>query len=548
MPAGAQVVRGVVRDVETNAPLAGVVVSLHRAGTGDAAAGGDASRVIATLTNDRGEFALSPGVGGSFHLSAKRIGALRFVSGAFALGDGETQRRDVSLEGIRYNLAPVTVTTVSPCRTAAGERQRIAALWEEARAALAASELSRRERRYRATIVRYRRLLTPGTLRVRHESREQQQAVTERPFFSISAESLATMGYARLVEGGEVEFFAPDEQVLLSESFVRDHCFTMARDRHADVEGISFEPVRNRRVSDIRGTIWLDRRSHELRFVSFAYTNFPLPVNDTLTGGEVHFRRLAAGAWLVSRWFIRVPQATTQSTPSVSARVPRAPDRVVVVGYQEDGGEVTPDDGVRAPQAQIAGQIADSTGAAPLAGATVVLEGTTRRAVSGRDGAFTLDSVPFGNYSLIVTHPTYDDLGLIAGEQVLSVERTGRSVTAIRAIDTGQILRQLCGFEPSNDSTVALRLVRRDSATNTPLPDRSLQISWQVMRGTAQRVRAEERSLDVTTDSAGGATACGAPREVRVRIDERVAGRPQPLFTWWITTPRRGWALSTLRH
>ncbi|MBK9978269.1 MAG: carboxypeptidase regulatory-like domain-containing protein [Gemmatimonadetes bacterium] len=281
-PGQAQLVRGTVRDAASGAPLAGVIVALYR-GTGGAT---DAERLSATLTDADGGYALTPNDTGRFVVTAKRIGVRRFQSPAIALARGQTHRLDITLEGVRFDLPVVTVSGATPCNTRTADRARIAALWEEARTALTASELSLRERLFRATITRYHRLLEPRALAVRSESREVRRSVTEHAFESFPVESLATHGYARTLPDGVIEYFAPDERVLLSSAFVRDHCFALARNGGNGEVGITFAPARTRRLTDIEGTIWLDARSYELRRVTFRYTNFPMPVRDPRVGAR----------------------------------------------------------------------------------------------------------------------------------------------------------------------------------------------------------------------------------------------------------------------
>ena len=86
---------------------------------------------------------------------------------------------------------------------------------------------------------------------------------------------------------------------------------------------------------DIRGVVWLDRASAELRRVEYSYANLPkttyemcddAPMNVPVAerkrrcqsatddaanrlglGGELDFQRLATGEWLVASWAMRKP-------------------------------------------------------------------------------------------------------------------------------------------------------------------------------------------------------------------------------------------------
>lgn len=548
----AQVVRGTVRDDATGAPLAGVVVALAPADAEREALFASSARVTAVLTNAHGEFALAAGDSGHFVVAAKRIGVRQFVSAPFALARGETRRLDVRLEELRFDLPIVTVSGVTPCGTRDEDRGRIAALWAEASAALTASELSLRDRLFRATIVRYQRVLEPRSLSVRSETSDVRRSVTEHAFVSFPAESLAVVGYARTLSDGSIEHFAPDAQVLLSDAFVRDHCFGLAKPSGSEV-GITFKPVQQRRLTDIEGTIWLDGRSFELHRVTFRYTNFPLPTRDTRTGGEVQFAHLAAGAWYVSNWFMRVPQVQMEQNGSLPRRTTMAlVPRAVVASFSESGGRVTADDHPT-PSGALAtlnGRVTDSTGNNGLAGARVSLMGMALATTTAHDGSFRLDSIPRGNYSLLVQHPHYTRLGLAVGEQTLDIEEGSSSVTLVRAIDTPQILRQLCGFDEVPDTTTAVRLVVPPRAARAesvaPVQRPALHLSWgrpQSMGGGIYRT--VTMGTDLPVDATGGTTACALPRETRVKVEEFNADGSLARV-WEFLTPQRGFLVTEL--
>jgi len=535
-PAVAQVVRGTVRDAGSNAPLSGIVVSIHRA---TATTFDDRTREAATLSDAQGRFGLSPADTGHFVVVARRIGVRPFRSAPFALGHGQTHRVDIRLEGVRFDLPVVTVSGATPCGNRAENRERIASLWEQARVALTASELSLRDRLFQATITRYKRQLDPRTLAVRTESRDLTRGVTQRAFVSIPSDSLARHGYARALPGGFVEYYAPDERVLLSEAFVRDHCFGLASGGADGEVGITFEPARNRRVSDIAGTIWLDGKSYELRRVVFRYTDFPLPVRDPRVGGEVHFQRLATGAWLVSRWFMRVPHLEMQRDVSGTPRTGRTvSERPVLAAFSEDGGYVAPELRVSGQRlATLTGRVVDSTGSAPLVGARVSMSGAASEAVTGSDGAFRLDSLTPGSFTLLVEHPHYERLGMLAGEQVLNIAEGQSSVTFVQAVDTRQVLRQLCGYDFVPDSTAAIRFVIPPLPGSETQAPRVAHVTWDVPTRLATRtVRTETMAMDLPLEANGGVTACNLPSGMRLTIEERLPDGSPPR-RWQVQTP-----------
>ena len=88
------------------------------------------------------------------------------------------------------------------------------------------------------------------------------------------------------MSAGGSEFWAPDAGVLLSDSFLDTHCLRI-RAGGSELVGLDFEPVPNRDVADIAGTLWLDPATAELQRVDFRYVNLPVPhwLMDASPGG-----------------------------------------------------------------------------------------------------------------------------------------------------------------------------------------------------------------------------------------------------------------------
>lgn len=337
---GAQNVRGVVTEQASGTPLAGVLMSLSL----DDSPG---SAVVTALTNDRGAYFLRAPQPGRYRLGAKRIGVRRFESEAIDLGPSQDVERDVELEALAYRLPTVTVESKPLCVRRADQASRIASLWDEVRTALTATQVSLRDRLVRARVVRYVHELDARSLRLQAERmRRQTDGVVERPFVSLPGDALSRSGYWRVLPNDSISYYAPDADVLLSAAFARDHCFGAAdgRGERAGLTGLSFEPAAEREVPDVRGTIWLDARTFELRLVEFRYSRLPIATGNRNIGGEVHFARLPSGAWIVERWFIRTPRYADRPTTR-SAGVPgqRPVLEYRLTGLREEGGTVKVD-------------------------------------------------------------------------------------------------------------------------------------------------------------------------------------------------------------
>lgn len=347
--AEAQVVRGVVTGRDSAVPLVGVLVALEPAGEAARAPLESHALPAATgagvLTNPRGEYAIRAPASGMYRLSAKRIGVQRFRSEPFVLRDGETRRLDIALEPALQRLPEVRVSTPGICIAREEQVSRVVALWDEARTALTANRISLRDRLYEGSVTRYVRELDPRTGKVVSDARTETHGIMDRPLTGLSGDSLSKIGFWQPVENGRaIVYHAPDAEVLLSAAFQRDHCYSLAarpRSRRGLV-GIAFEPLASRTTGEVAGALWLDERSFELRLVEFRYVGGG--ALGEAAGGELHFERLTNGAWVLRRWFVRMPHARgfAASPVGVEGRLPSVLVRPGAPGLIEEGAELVP--------------------------------------------------------------------------------------------------------------------------------------------------------------------------------------------------------------
>ena len=402
--AQAQTVSGTVVDEAGGAPVRGALVSLL-----DSAG----KRVGSTLTNAQGAFALRAPAAGEFRVRAERVGMSTASSGPLPLAAGEarvlrlaTRSTAVMLEGLSVQAAD-RGCVVSPSRGA-----RTAALWEEARKALDVAEFTRAQKASVYSIRRYRRTLDPERLTVREATEDSTTGRSTSPFMALPAENLASGGYVR-TQGDDTYFYPPDAAVLLSETFLSQHCFRVRQGRgeNAAQVGLEFEPVQGRSLPDVRGVLWLDASSAELRTLEYTFTGVSYPGSSLPWGGRVDFARLASGGWIVKGWTLRMPLVGRPLAKPELGLMGRTPAPAVIAVIEVGGEVIGVQEGVPEPRrGALAGIVWDSTRAAAVAGARVVLENTTHAATTGADGRFLIDQVPEGRYRLLWGHPRADSL------------------------------------------------------------------------------------------------------------------------------------------
>lgn len=506
--APAQTVRGTVYDQARPSPAIGAIVTLERVRSLLASP----EHVRSVLTDESGSYAIRATETGAYRVLVRRIGSKPYRSDVFQVGASDTRRLDIHLERFQpttaeyTELGRVTVLRITPCETNPVDAVRIARMWDDARTALMATEISIRDSLVPRRLVRFVRDLDPETLEIQSELLYDFNAPRgARPgFTSPPGDSLSQVGYWRRVNKSNFRFYGPDANALLSQAFVEDHCFSIAADDNRPGQiGLSFEPVEYRRGNppEIRGTVWLDSLTSELRSLDFNWLKFPIRGPTENLGGEVRFMRLPAGSWLVHRWRLRMPQEVV--VPDSKGRLQVASTRRF--GILEEGGFVDSPrlrDGER--PATIAGTVRDGDGKI-LVGARVIVTGTSLSATTNFDGRYMIDSVPPGVRMVTVEHQQYDALGVHAGEAKVLLDEGALRDVSFDGPDAEEVAGMLCGGEAER-GRVTLRLTVIDSATARPM--RGMRLSLAERDGSAD---SDSYARELEADANGVVTFCNAP-------------------------------------
>lgn len=278
-PAQAQVARGVVAN--RGAAVSGVVVQLLDS----------TSTVVARgLSDEKGAYRVLAPRAGTYRLIARRIGFAALQSPPFTLGVGETRAQPLSIEGLSVALDTVrVVATADRCPKVVGDQTDGAFQWEQARTALMATEATLANREMRATLLNFRRTrYADGQSELDALSTVSVDSVVQ-PWRSLSARELMRAGYVGKDRDATV-YRAPDLDVLISNEFAESNCFRIVTASDSNILVVSFDPARPRRgISELRGTVSLDRQSLSLRALDFSYTNIPQPISQAGAGGRMEF-------------------------------------------------------------------------------------------------------------------------------------------------------------------------------------------------------------------------------------------------------------------
>ncbi len=261
------------------------------------------------------------------------------------------------------------------------------------------------------------------------------------------------------------------------------------------------------------GHIWLDESTFELRYVEFQYTHLPRSTDYERIKGEIHFAHLSNGTWIVRRWFTRVPQSVAYAVGQVGAY--HLPDTIYTQGVAflvEDGGDVTAQDfEIFEEAASLSGVVRDSAGK-PLDGGRVLLSGTQFETLSDSAGRFRFDSLPPGLYTVRVTTPGYDSLGVAVGSEDVTLQASKTHAITFRAPRTATLATRLCGGRKPARGRSTLLLTLVDSASSAPLDQVPLRFSWTEygsrVHGVPQTVQG---STAGRTNARGQIVFCGLP-------------------------------------
>ncbi|HEU4454963.1 MAG TPA: carboxypeptidase-like regulatory domain-containing protein [Longimicrobium sp.] len=327
-PAGAQTLHGRLTFQDSGRPVGGALVALVDA---------EGREVRSAISTQDGRYRLTAPAAGSYRLRVERVGHESVLAGPFPLAAGQEREHRLTLSIQTITLEAVRAEAGRRCTPRPGQQDGLALqrVWDEARKALSSTVRAAEESGSELEFVTFERVYTPLRQLV-SDTTARHRGLVSRPFSAISAEELAENGFVR-ARDGELTYYGPDAEVLLSDIFLERHCFHL-RDGTGEQEGLiglAFEPLRNRRRPDVQGVLWLDRRTSELRHLEFDFAGIH-PSGGARADGRVDFARTPAGTWIVRKWVLRFPVANIRITEGMPANYRLTPARA----FKEVGGEV----------------------------------------------------------------------------------------------------------------------------------------------------------------------------------------------------------------
>jgi hypothetical protein len=440
----------------------------------------------------------------------------------------------------------VVAKTETSCQQLSGPGTPAGDLWVEVRKALTASAMTDAKGLVPLDVDLYERALDRN-LGIVSERSEQRTNIPRRPATGISWDQLDSA--RRGAATGSDVYRAPDAATLLSDQFVKTHCFAAIRGYGPEngLTGIEFKPARVGSQPELTGVIWADPKAKALRYLNFDYVNLPIPLRIARTSGRVEFQQLPGGQWIVPRWYIRMPR-TARVTSTFVGSPPVVRDSLA--GFQEVGGTARP---AGSKPLEVAADLSSTpnaggspaapapTGSATLVG--VVYDSTTGMPIKGvvvstGVGRFKTRTSDGGRYELVIDgaladkvvfdHPRLRLFRIPERVQTASVApgATGQALVIVPSYAT--LRNRLCGQnETGTDAQgMAVGYVKDDGGS--PVRNAHVWASWQIqwIEQNGRLVSTnQQRTVETDTGPDGSYLLCGFTKGAKITAKIGMAGK-----------------------
>ena len=451
--AGAQELRGTVRDSASGLPVTGAVIMVQDV---------RGTTMARNLSGARGGFVVP------LNRDALRVRVVRLgyrprvlalpqpVAGVVQL-DIVLASLPTMLQGLRVTAdasggAPDAIVPDARCARRA-DREPALALLDQARAGLLSMVVAREANPARVTRLGFTRTMDPTGTRILHQRVRVDSATDQTVSFDAvrTAEEFVRDGF-RAISGDEQTLYAPDADILLDDAFARGYCFHLAAPDAArgNEAGLAFSPASRQlgRV-DIEGALWIDTVARALVNIEFRYRGVEEQAERLGAGGYIGFRDVPGGVTMIDRWSLRLVGGSPPPAPRRTERAPSPAPAAFTVS--EIGGELS-----RAEWRDGSSWVAPlgtlqltlgRPGGAIAPGVGVGLEGTSYRAISDPAGRATFTGLVPGPYRVVVVDPVLAPLGVVLPTPVVFTARRATTQVLKMEIPTAEgFLGEACGI------------------------------------------------------------------------------------------------------
>jgi hypothetical protein len=532
--AGAQEFRVEVVEAATGKPIVGANVALLDS-AGAIPLGG-------SFSDQSGRTDLRAPIRGPYRVRADKAGYDTWLSVQLHLADKPVHVR-IGMAPTR-TPAPYFARSDVACQQLTGPGTPAGDVWAELRKALSANAMTEAQGLVPLDVELYERVLDRN-LAILSENTEQRNRVSRRPVTGISWEQIDT---SRRGEGSSgVVYRAPDAATIISDQFVRSHCFAAIRGYGPETGliGLEFRPSRVSGQAELSGVLWLEPKGKALRSLNFDYVNLPIPLRIARTTGRLEFQQLPGGQWIIPRWYIRMPRLArvpVTSSPAVS--------RDSLLGYQEVGGEArpagtprvstarrevrpaatadTPDERADANQTVLTGVVYDSSSGRPLSGVQVSTGGGRYTTTTNTGGRYELVINGSLNDKVVFDHPRLRLLRVAERVQSVSLPAGSRGEASVIVRSYAALRNSLCGKNETGIEAQGLMAGYVRDAAGKPVTGAHVWATWQILwveRNGRLVSTNQQRTIETDSEADGSYIMCGFTRGAQLTAKVSVAGK-----------------------
>jgi hypothetical protein len=537
--AGAQDVRVEVVEAATGKPIVGANVALLDSAAITPLGGG--------FSDQRGRTDLRAPARGPYRVRADKVGYDTWTSVQLHLGERPVFVR-VGMAPTRIPV-PIMPRSETACQQLTGPGTPAGDLWVELKKALTASAMTEAQGLVPLDVDLYERVLDRN-LAIVSERAEQRTRISRRPATGISWDQVDSARRGD-VSNNDV-YRAPDAATMLSDQFVKSHCYAAIRGYGAEtgLTGLEFKPARVAAQPELTGVLWLDPKENALRSLSFDYVNLPIPLRIARTTGRVEFQQLAGGQWIVPRWYIRMPRVARVNSANASAPAVSSDS---LVGYQEVGGtarqagttasavpspaSASAPSPVSAPAADsprsanlsmLTGIVYDSTTGRPLPGVQVSTGGGRFKTLTSSGGGYELAIDGALNDTIVFEHPRLRLFHIAERVQTISMPTGARGRASVIIPSYASLRKRLCGQNETGTEAQGFMAGYVRDAAGKPVPRAHVWATWQVL-WVEQNGRLvstnQQRTAETDSNSDGSYMMCGFTRSAQITVKVGMAGK-----------------------
>lgn len=167
----------------------------------------------------------------------------------------------------------------------------------------------------------------------------------------------------------------------------------------------------------------------------------------------------------------------------------------------------------------ISGSVLDSLRGGLLVGGVVAVDGAPRSAMTDSVGMFTIDSVPGGEYRLVLLDAILDTIGLSVESRPLTVTPGDTTFIVFALPSPATVVRAKCGAGPFPAGTSALLGMVIDAETEQPIGGADIVLAWSEVQATRETgLRTLPRQRTAKADANGTFRICGLPGDITAEL------------------------------